>query len=326
MALLPGNERLESGAMTNRLRRFALLNALLLAPAAAAADQPAGPAGDAPAAAPGSPVAAGADAIVVTGDRPPLDRREVTRQARAISRDGDVWHTPLARFEDRACPGVFGLRQDTAELVVGRFRMIAEDLNIPLAPEGQCQPNIIVAFVEDGRASLAEVNRKTRQISEVLSVNESRELLEEPGPVRVFSVVETRTASGMPVPRRRDMVNIPVARQEGGQSLITTTTRQDIVKVVVLFDREAVKGKTVHQLADYAVMRAFARTRDAEGERAPDSILGLFDEGNPAPAEGLTEFDRAFLATLYEGVPHIKGINKLLRVGHNLEKRAEAGE
>ena len=262
--------------------------------------------------------------IVVTGKGEPVDRREVTRQARAISRATDVRHTALARFEDRACPGVAVLKQEFAEFVVARIRMIAEDLDIPLAKEGECSPNILVVFTDDGRADLAEIERKTRQISEVLSVNEKRELLEESGPVRVWSIVETRLRNGMPVARRRDLVNIPVARMEGGQSLISTTTRQDITAAMVLFDRDEVRGKTLHQLADYTVMRVFARTRDVEGAGAPDSILGLFDADNPSPPDGLTEFDRAYLATLYEGVPYIAGISKLLSVGSTLEKLQQA--
>jgi hypothetical protein len=270
------------------------------------------------------PEAGDKEDIVVTGKA--VDRREVTRQARSISRDTDVRHTALARFEGRICPGVIGLQREAAELMVGRLRMIADDLDIPQADETKCSPNIIIAFTEDGRADLAALQRRDRSISQVVSQRELRELLEEPGPVRVFSIVETTLRNGMPVPRRRDLVNVPVARMEGGQSLISTATREDIVGVMVLFDREEAYGKTVIQLADYAAMRAFARTRDAEGEEAPDSILALFDPANPAPAEELTAFDRAYLGTLYEGVPHIRGISKLLRVGATLEKQQKASE
>lgn len=267
--------------------------------------------------------------IVVTGeqDTPEVDHGEVTRQAREVSRDGDVRHTALARFEDYACPGVIGLTQEFAEVIVARLRFIAEDLDIPLADMDACRPNIIVAFTEDGREDLAAIERNTHYVSEVLSVGETRELLEEPGPVRVWSIVETRLRNGMRVPRSRSL-DPPTVQMEGGQSLISNATREDIVGVMVLFDRDDARGKTLRQLADYAAMRAFARTRNAAGEAAPDSILGLFDPANPSPPLALTEFDRAFLAALYEGVPHIDGIHKLQRVGRHIEKlrEAEAGE
>lgn len=300
--------------MNSILGRIALLPTLLFAPALWAAEPDPQL----------EPEAEEKEDIVVTGKT--VDRREVTRQARSISRDTDVRHTAMARFEDRICPGVIGLQREAAELVVGRLRMIAEDFDIPQADETKCTPNIIIAFTEDGRDAFAAIQRRNRSISEAVSVREMRELLEEPGPVRVFSIVETRMRNGIPVPRRRDLVNIPVGRMEGGQSLISTATREDIVGVAVLFDPADVTGKTVVQLADYAAMRAFARTRDAEGESAPDSILGLFDPANPAPPEALTRFDRAYLTTLYKGGAHIRGISKLLDVAATLEKLQEAEE
>lgn len=265
--------------------------------------------------------------IVVTGrSEVETSERVVTRQARTISRETDLRNTPLARFGEFACPGVAGLKLEFAEIVVSRIRLIAEELDIPLHPEGKCSPNIFIIFTEDGRADLAEMERRTRQVSQTLTVSEKRELLEEPGPVRVFSVVETRMRNGITIPRRRDLVNIPVGTQEGGQSLISNGIRRDIVAAMVLFDREHVRGMTLHQLADYAAMRVFARTRDAEGEDAPVSILGLFDEDNPAPPGGLTAFDRAFLTTLYESVPYTSGQGNLQRVAHTLRKQLDADE
>ena len=137
--------------------------------------------------------------------------------------------------------------------------------------------------------------------------------------MRVLSVVETRMQNGSLVPRGRDLVNPPVGRMEGGQSLISTATERHITEVVVLFDRAQASGKTIHQLADYAVMRVFARTRDAKGGDAPVSILGLFD-ANATPPDGMTAFDRAYLAALYDGPAHVKGLSKLLRVSKKLEK------
>lgn len=300
--------------MTPAALRACFICGLLLAPAAVLAQQPAGD-GD---------HRDEKSEILVTGRQQTLDPVTVAHEARSVSRETDLRHEPLARFEGYACPGVIGLKREYAEQVVGRIRMVADDLGIPLAKNGDCHPNIIIAFTEDGRADLAALQRKNKILSEVLAPDERRELLEEPGPARVLSIVETRMQNGSIVPRSHDLVNPPVGRMEGGQSLIKTGTHKEIVNVVLLFDRDKIRGKTLNQIADYAVMRVFTRTRDATGAKAPDSILTLFDAGNTPPA-GLTEFDRAYLAALYEGSAHVTGLSKLLRVSHHL-KKIEAGK
>ena len=290
------------------LRRLALFLVPLLAPGALAA-QDSDVKGD----------------IVVTAKGQPLDPAIVTRQAREVTRETDIREEPLPRFDGLACPGVIGLTTEYAEIVVGRIRMIAEQLHIPLAPNGACHPNIFVSFTEDGRADLAAIQKKTHLLSDVLTVQERDELLEEAGPVRVLSVVETRMQNGSIVPRQRNLTDPPLGQMEGGQSLISTTTERHITQAVVLFDRAHASGKTLHQLADYAVMRVFARTRDARGGGAPVSILGLFDE-NATPPDGMTAFDRAYLAALYEGPSHVKGIAKIMRVSRKLEKMKRTDE
>jgi hypothetical protein len=308
--------------LSNRLLR--LLPAVLMglpAPALAQEREPA--ASEADQAAQGDHF--GGTEIVVTGRELDMSERTVTRQARTISRESDLRHTPLATFADRACPGVVGLQRDYAEVVVTRLRWLAEDLGIPLHPEGDCRANIILVFTSDGRADVRELERKTRLVSESLGNRERRELLEGEGPVRVFNVVEDRMRNGQRIPRRQNLVQIPVGSQEGGQSLIGGGIRRVITSSIVYFDHDAIEGTTLHQLADYAAMRVFAQTRDAEGEKAPDSILSLFDR-NTVPPKGLTAFDRAFLTTLYESYPYTPGQGNLQRVAQVLREQMEREE
>ena len=59
---------------------------------------------------------------------------------------------PLARFEDEVCPGVVGLKLEAAQDMVGRIRARAAEFGRGLAPEGSCEANLVVAFVDDGLA------------------------------------------------------------------------------------------------------------------------------------------------------------------------------
>lgn len=303
--------------MTSSRRQLALLPALLLGLTAPAFAQ------EADGGAEGEHF--GGTEIVVTGRELDVGERAITRQARTISAESNLRHDPLARFADRACPGVVGLKRDYAEVVVTRLRWIAEDLGIPLHPEGDCRANIILVFTQDGRADLRELERRTRLVSESLGMKERRELLEGEAPVRVFNVVEDRMRNGQRIPRRQNLVQIPVGQQEGGQSLIGGGIRRVITSSIVYFDHHAIEGTTLHQLADYAAMRVFARTRDARGENAPDSILSLFDK-DATPPDGLTAFDRAFLTTLYQSYPYTAGMGNIQRVAHVLREQMAAEE
>lgn len=286
-----------------RVLLTALLAVFLAAPAFAGDDTPKNASGD---------------DIVVTGQRekevPPS---VVSKQAREVSRLVSFYHEPLARIDDRVCPGVIGLKREFAEMMVGMIRQRAEMFGLPLAKESKCTPNILVLFSSDGRAALAELEHKYRSISAVLSLRETRELTKEEGPARVFSIVETRMLNGMPIGRSNDLMKPPVGMADGGHSRITLGTQRAIVASLVVFDRKAAYGLTLAQLADYAVMRAFARTRDVATGQSLDTILELFDKDGPKPA-GLTAFDRAYLAALYEGVPNIAAQAKLRRVDNKL--------
>jgi len=266
------------------------------------------------------------DSIVVTGDRERPTGREVSRQARDISAvTSNIRRRPLARIEDRLCPGIIGLKTSGAELMVDRIRWNAERLDMPLADESGCTPNLIVAFVDDGQALIANMEREQGHLFSSLSLPERRALLAETGPVRVWTTTAEKTRDGMPIPRRESLHNPPVVSMWMAHSKIYLTIRQDIEQVVVLFDREGVRGKSLIQLADYVTMRSFARTKPTGGDAALDTILALFDASEEPPA-GLTDFDQAYLRSVYEGMPNLPAASKLLGVNRELNRLLEEQE
>ena len=216
---------------------------------------------------------------------------------------------PLPRFEDPVCPGVAGLQVESAETMVGLIRGNLEALGLSAAPEATCTPNVVIAFVGDGQAFLRRLSDNQDLLFADMSRPERLALLAETGPVRAVLKVWTRTRDGMVVSRRDNLTDLPELFANAAHSRIYTANRNDIVSALVLIDRAAVSGLSLQQLADYATFRALTRTlppADARGE----SIVGLFEAGASRPA-GLTEFDRAFLATLYEGVPNLPGSSRL---------------
>ncbi|MBO9517731.1 MAG: hypothetical protein J7493_06655 [Porphyrobacter sp.] len=216
---------------------------------------------------------------------------------------------PLPRFEDPLCPGVVGLKQEAAETVVGMIRGNAETLGLPLAKEATCEANVVIAFVDDGADYLNRLVDQNSTLFFEMDRAERQALLAETGSARAVLRVRARSRDGMPIPRRENLADIPVAEMWLAHSKIYTATRNDILSALILIDRKAVSGLSLQQLADYASFRALTHTLPPASAR-DQSIVSLFDEGGDRP-NGLTEYDRKFLATLYEGLPNLPGSARL---------------
>ncbi|MBO9517730.1 MAG: hypothetical protein J7493_06650 [Porphyrobacter sp.] len=268
--------------------------------------------------------------IVVTGRKEQPTSAEVSRQARDITETrGDLMYNPLARIEDRLCPGILGLKPEFAALMIDRIRWTGERLDMWMADDTDCSPNLIIAFVEDGQAELQRLAENQGYLFQWMDRKDREALLAEEGPVRVWTTSMMRASNGMPLSRRENLTSPPVLQMNAAHSKIYINVREDIAQTVVLFDREKVRSKTLIQLADYATMRGFAKTRPASSAARLDTILALFDE-NGSPPSGLTDFDQAYLRNLYEGIPNLKGMTKINGVDQELrqlrEEKAKAEE
>lgn len=257
------------------------------------------------------------DSIVVTGraEAEAAEEPEVVRKARGITPGVNALrHEPVALVQEPLCPGVAGLSAAGAGAIVDRIRDNARSLGIRLAGEEACEPNLVIAFVADVGRHLAGLARKSPHLFDTLRPADRRALMEAQGPVRAWNLTATFTRDNMPMGRPEGLVQPPAVTMWSAHSKIYTPTRQDIVASFVLIDRAAVRGMTLVQLADYATMRGLARTRPPERPGEPGSVLSLFEAGPDAAPAGLTAFDSAYLAALYEGPPNMPGLNKLLGI------------
>lgn len=301
--------------MRRTARWLAALGALCVAQPLAAQTPPAEPnttpdrPADQPASDPG---------IVVTGKpTQAASGSEVFEQARGISRVGphDLYEEALPRFWEPVCPGVSGLQTDYAEAMIDRMRDTITRLKVPLAKEG-CSPNLIVAFEKDGRSLLSDLERNRPDIFQLVSQSEQSELLAGQAPVRVWNNIAKRwTGSGAP-PRDEDKASV-----WGQLDRNNMPWSFDIVGALVVFERGAVEGMTLTQLADYATMRGLSHTRPAKGGQPMATILSLFDGDNASPGE-LTDFDVGYLRSLYSWKPSASAAHKLLDVQRWADKAA----
>jgi hypothetical protein len=222
----------------------------------------------------------------------------------ALSAAPSGYDDPLPRVEGRLCPGIAGMRTDAALQMVDRIRETAGKFGITLADPDVCEPNLLVYFVNDAEATLNSLMDRQPALFSTLTQAERRDLKSGNDAVRVWSQIVTRSRDGMTIDDPDNLVQIPRTAMWAAHSKIYVPVRREILTTVVLFDNQAVVGKSLTQLADYAAMRALANDFSAYPQDR-SSILGLF-ENTSAPGE-LTQTDRVFLETLYTGIPNLPG-------------------
>jgi hypothetical protein len=259
--------------------------------------------------------------IVVTGEAaPPPTRDDVYDQAQALSRVGryQMYEEALPRFQAPLCPGVTGLRRDYAAAIADRIRTNATRLEIPVAAV-DCSPNLVVAFVDDGRSLLEALGRDHPDLFTKVAESERQEILDGTAPVRVWNNIASVWVGNGPPPAGWPRQKASVRGQMDRGFM---PERKDIVFSVVAFERDAVIGMSLTQLADYATMRGLTHTRPAGGSEPMATILALFADDTREPNE-LTDFDVGYLRSLYWWKPNLSAASKLL--GVRSRAREEAG-
>lgn len=211
----------------------------------------------------------------------------------------------IGRYEDPVCPGVTGLPENHAAVVVGLIRSNAEQAGLRLKEEG-CRPNAVAIFTADPAALVKGLKTRDRSMFGEMSDAEIDALAATAGPVISWRGVETRSHDGS-MPNRADSVNGetvagrgPLVIRNAMATRNAENVRQDIRMSIAAIEAPAIRGKTLQQLADFATLHLFLDL-DAQAARAAgrSSILSLFDTGPGAAPAALTAFDKGMLKGLY---------------------------
>lgn len=261
-----------------------------------------------PAAAQQGPPASDEETILVEGKR-----MNVTRLVSDTINDAGV--EPLARFEDKICPGIVGLGGDQANKMVKMIRDNVVALGGKVAEPG-CTANATVILVDQPVDFVKQFAKKEPGYF-TMTPRELEQFTAKPRPVASWHVSETRDRDGQELDgsdkasdRKRKLfntsaamstpINARVVRQSAATRLYTNT-REDMMFGFAVIDRQQLPGKTLRQLADLATLHLLLDVKQDAGTANPASILSLFEaraEGASAPAE-LSQFDRAMVQGLY---------------------------
>jgi hypothetical protein len=268
------------------------------------------------------------DDIVVTGTR--TTPRKIEQTAWAITPHNDLYHEPLAQFQEPVCPGVIGMPAEYAAMMVARIRAVATLAKVRVDRE-KCKANLLVLFVANGQSALQDIRYKRPwpfegigrdDLYDLATDPDLRDLAAEPGPVHVWVSTQTRGRLGEILTGRGDGDQPATLKTANAQSHLYLPARQDIVASVIVIDIPALNGLHVQQVADYVAMRGLAQTRPPGLRGKVGTVLSLFDKGAVPPFE-MTTFDLAYLRAVYGQIPNIPGSAKITQVAYEVRKAAK---
>ncbi len=218
----------------------------------------------------------------------------------------------LALWRGRLCVGAVGFPRDAGQYLVDRVSTVAEDLGVRIGEPG-CTPNVLIASAEDGQAMAAElVERQRRDFdTNVSGANRSDRALDDfinsTRPVRWWH-------TSLPVDSKTGAPAVRIPGQCSGScssttdyapninvsspSRLTSQIRDDLQKVVIVLDIDALNEASFSQIADYITMVALAQVDPDADTGGFNTILNIFQPGI-ATDDYLTDWDMAYLRGLY---------------------------
>lgn len=219
----------------------------------------------------------------------------------------------LARWRDRVCVGAANMTPDGAQYLVDRVSTVLTDVGLRAGAPG-CAPNVLVVLSPnaDQEAQFMVQTHPRFFRPGGSGMNQNSRALENfqntAKPVRWWQIsaaidnTNGQFAYRMPGDKGpcpgdsptcfAPQINIFAA------SRLTTQIVDDLFQTVIILDAKAVSQVSSQQLADYVAMVALAQINPEADTSRYASILNVFDD--PSVAQGLTEWDKAYLKGLYD--------------------------
>ncbi len=256
----------------------------------------------APVAAPSSRNPPGVDEVTVSAQRA---RELVPRVEKFVGQIAALENDEgLPRWKVPVCPQVIGLPQQEGEFILGRMSEIARTAGIALAAE-QCRPNLYIVVTPDPRQLLQNTTEPNRLLmfgSETPSVID--EFIATPRPVRVYYKTSMASSLGLPLGDTHpvpppDSFHPRTFQQNNTSAHLTADVIYNLANVVAVADQTRLKGISRGQFADYVAMVSLADVKPGAKLGDAPTILRLFDGAPEDAPAGISDWDLAFLKSLY---------------------------
>lgn len=244
--------------------------------------------------------------VVITARRP-AETRSYVEQVTAPPFGAEQ----LARWDDKICVGVSGVREEHAQFLADRVSQRAVEIGLRTGKPG-CKPDVtilvtteptkLIAAMQTEYTSLFAVNNETRTGS--LGNAAFEQFKTEDRPVRWWHVSETKSADGARIRGEASqgltdgVTGAPTVRSEG--SRLRSAIREDLSRAIVIVDANLVQDVSLDSLGDYIALVALMQADPNGNTRAINTIMNLFrSDAGDKRALAMTDWDKDFLRALY---------------------------
>jgi len=287
---------------------------LMFADAWAATDQ------SPPATAPSSSASETLQEVTVTAQRARLAKR-VSKFVDQIASRADENDEGLPLWDTPVCPSVTGITRQEGEFLLWRISEIARGAGVPVAGEN-CRPNLFVFVTSEPKQLLEAMAKRKRAVTFGISARPLTvdEFIATPRPVRVWYKWRKETAEhatpNYGLPGDHPCPSAEISNQGGipapticdyeRSSRLTTGIIWVFSYVYVVVDSTQLHGLTWRQLADYVGMVSLAQIKPTARLDDAPTILKLFDAAPRSAPPVMTDWDQAFLKSLYSTEQRLK--------------------
>ncbi|HEY6458141.1 MAG TPA: STN domain-containing protein [Steroidobacteraceae bacterium] len=194
----------------------------------------------------------------------------------------------LAQWHEPVCPLVSGLPREKGEFILARVSEIARAANVPLAGE-RCRPNLYVYVTSRPKELLQDMEKRDFAFTFGVDVFPSvvEKFVGTPRTVRVWYNINREKDSGV----------LPM--YVGPENVTVGPVHYAFARVFVVIDERRLGAVSLGQVADYVGLVGLAQLRQGARFDGTPTILTLFDGVRPSAAGGMSDWDRAFLKSLY---------------------------
>lgn len=262
--------------------------------------------------------------IVVTGERSALGER-IGAYVTAVT--AETGNGQVARWDRRLCLNVEGVSGAQRAYLGGAIVAEGRALGLEIEAARRCDPSVFVIFSADPDALLARLGDTRPYFFGGIPLESQRDLRASAAPVRWLSFSQLRGAGGEPptgftVDLGKGGLERTVPSLRTLPSRLETGARMDVQSMVVLVDARRLAGVSNGSLAAYLSMVILGNVRADHRADPAVSILGLFGEAGRGEVVtgGLTDWDRAYLRSLYSGNWNVTAGLRMARIGAAMER------